>query len=147
MSNCEDMANKYNTKYKYEKLDNFLIYIRHNETGRLNGYLVKNAYTVSSGESLIYPNWYELVVHKELENSDYKGSWVVSEKTTGMIIFDRARAGCFIKTRDTAVENALKFIKARIKTKARAIRIIDKTKQQLDNWKKAVIEESLNENI
>lgn len=124
------MTNK--TKYTYEKNDNIFLSVE-NKEGKIRKVKV-NAYNVFG----VTPDYFSLVVHRILECGDYGNSWAVSEKTTGMLIMHPTVVKRKLKTRDEAVNEAVKEIQREIPSRGYAEEI-------LRNAKSALLERALND--
>ena len=138
---------KAKSKYNYVRLDDFHITTENYETGNMSRIKIKHAYRVCSGIELVYPNWFQLVVHRQLLSNpryiDYPNCWIVSEEDTGMIIADSVVVEEPLKTRDRAVEVALSLIKQNAPTKAKANALMADVKAKMDKQKRKQIEELL----
>lgn len=137
---------KTKTQYDYTKLDNFEIIIQtedKEQNKRITKFPMKSAYSVSSGSKTINPDFYTLIVHKNLlidsRYKDYPNCWVVTEQSTGMIIIDSIIAEQPLKTRDQAVDLALKYIRKNVNSKEKALNVLQSAKKK---W----IDEALVEN-
>jgi len=138
---------KQRSKYDYFKLDDFQIALEHKVTEVVSKITIKNAYSVLSGKEILKPNWYTLVVCRKLNadqrNKDYPNSWVVYEQSTGMIVADSKMAEKHLKTRDQAVDFALKQIRRNAPTKAKAMAVLEDVKNRMDDHKRKQIKELL----
>ena len=136
------------SKYEYFKLDDFHITTENAKTKELGKVNIKHAYSVLNGQETIKPDWYDLIVHRQrltdAQYVDYPNCWIVSERTTGMIIADSVVAEKPLKTRDEAVDCALERILLNAPTQQEAMNVLQDVRNKMAIQKRKQIEEALN---
>jgi len=128
------------TKYTYEKTDDIEVIVEIGD-GQYSKRTLNKVYDVFG----VIPNWFSLVVHKMLPHEEYKESWVVSEKSTGMLLVHPEQTGKIFRTRDAAVEMALENIKTACPTAEAADLLLSTAQEELRHQKQSYIDKVLNE--
>ena len=114
-------------KYTYEKITEDIFVTTEMDDGTFNKVKLKSVYDVFG----VFPNYFQLMVHKIIEISEYGDSWAVTEKQTGMLIMHPTLVKRKLKTRDEAVDEALEEIKREIPSQEAADQVIQNAKSAM----------------
>ena len=91
------------TAYEYDKLGNFYVTVEHTITKRKDKEHIKNAWLLLDPD----PDWIEIVIHRPIKSDKDQNRWIVSERTSGLILAAQCEGCGPLMTRNQAASIAL----------------------------------------